>query len=135
MVLAMVNWQLHSEISLQVFKWWEDKGHVETITLHYNAPIALCSRVVDGESVLGSMKNPQVISHNELEYNVESNTQYLHNDTLCFRVFKVTVHKGNNHIFMLWRYGCLVYHVKRIYNTTNLKHILAYYPTITEISV
>ena len=54
------------------------------------------------------MTSPQVISHKELEYNAESNTQYLHNDTLCFRVFKVTVHRGNNHIFMLWRYGCLV---------------------------
>ena len=50
-----LNWPLHSEISLQVLNWREDKGHVETIILHYNAPIALRSRVVDGESVLGSM--------------------------------------------------------------------------------
>ena len=100
-----LNWSLHSEISLQVLNWREDKGHVEMIILHYNAPIALRSRVVDGESVLGSMTNPQVISHKELEYNTESNT---HNDTPCFRMFKVTVHRGNNHISMLWRYGCLV---------------------------
>ena len=103
-----LNWPyaLHSEISLQVLNWREDKGHVEMIILHYNAPIALRSKVVDGESVLGSMTNPQVISHKELEYNAESNTQYLHNDALCFRVFKVTIHRGNNDIFMLWRYGC-----------------------------
>ena len=80
--------------------------------------------------MLGSKSNPQFISHKELEYNAESKTQYLHNDTLCFRMFEVTVHRGNNHISMLYNM-----HVKRIYNTSNLKLILAYCPTITEIPV
>ena len=88
-------WPLNSEITIQLLNWREDKGHVETIVPHYNAPIAARTRVMDGERAAGGMTVAQVLSHMELPYNADNNTEYLHNDTLCFRVSKVIIHTGN----------------------------------------
>ena len=90
-----LNWPLNSEITIQLLNWREDKAHVETIVDHYNAPIAYRTRVIDEGTAPGSRLEPQVIPHKDLEYNADNNTEYLHNDTLCFRVPKVIIHTGN----------------------------------------
>ena len=90
-----LNWPLNSEITIQLMNWREDKGHVEKIIDHYNASIANRTRVMDGQTAPGSRITDQFISHMELPYNADNNTEYLHNDTLCFRVSKVIIHTGN----------------------------------------
>ena len=88
-----LKWPFNSEITIQLLNWRDDKGHVEKIIGHYNAPIESRTRVIDGERAhaLGKLG---FISSADLGYNVNENTQYLHNNTLCFRVSKVTVHTG-----------------------------------------
>ena len=103
-----LNWPLNSEITIQLLNWREDKAHVETIVDHYNARIAYRTRVVDGEQEPGSRMKYKVIPHKELEYNADNNTEYLHNDTLCFRVPKVIIHTGN-------KTYCILYNITYMY--------------------
>ena len=98
----ILKWPLNSEITVELLNWREDKGHVETIIDHYNAPIAYRTRVTDGETAPGSWFQPEVIPHKELEYNADNNTEYLKNDTLCFRVTKVIIHTGNKTYCILY---------------------------------
>ena len=97
-----LNWPLNSEITIQLLNWREDKAHVETIVDHYNAPIAARTRVVDGDTTQWSWLKHQVVPHMELPYNADNNTEYLHNDTLCFRVSKVIIHTGNKTYCILY---------------------------------
>ena len=90
-----LNWPLNSEITIQLLNWREDKAHVEMIIEHYNAPIEDRRRVLEGETAPHSRVKPQVVPHMELPYNADNNTEYVHNDTLCFRVSKVIIHTGN----------------------------------------
>ena len=101
-------WPLNSEITIQLLNWREDKGHVETIVEHYNALIEYRTRVIDGEAAPGSQTIGQFISHMELLYNADNNTEYLHNDTLCFRVSKVIIHTGN-------KTYCILYNITYMY--------------------
>ena len=103
-----LNWPLNSEITIQLLNWREDKGHVETIIHHYNAPIEDRTRVLEGETAPHSWLKFQVIPHKELEYNANNNTEYLHNDTLCFRVSKVIIHTGN-------KTYCILYNITYMY--------------------
>ena len=103
-----LNWPLNSEITIQLLNWREDKGHVDTIIDHYNAPIAYRTRAIDGETAPGSWVKHQVIPHKDLEYNADNNTEYLHNDTLCFRVSKVIIHTGN-------KTYCILYNITYMY--------------------
>ena len=97
-----LNWPLNSEITVELLNWREDKGHVETIIDHYNAPIAYRTRVIDAKAAIYSWIKLQVIPHKELEYNADNNTEYLKNDTLCFRVTKVIIHTGNKTYCILY---------------------------------
>ena len=90
-----LNWPLNSEIIIQLLNWREDKAHVETIINHYNALIENRTRVMDGETAQGSLVKLESIPHVELPYNVDNNTEYLHNNKLCFRVSKVIIYTGN----------------------------------------
>ena len=102
-----LNWPLNSEITIQLLNWREDKAHVETIVDHYNAPIAYRTRVIDEGTAPGSWLEPEVIPHKDLEYNADNNTEYLHNDTLCFRVSKVIIHTGNKTYCILYNITCM----------------------------
>ena len=101
-------WPLNSEITIQLLNWREDKEHVEKIIHHYNAPKEYRTRVVVGEAAAGGMTAYQVISHKELPYNADNNTEYLCNDTLCFRVSKVIIHTGN-------KTYCILYNITYMY--------------------
>ena len=110
-----LKWPLNSEITIQLLNWREDKGHVEMIINHHNLPIEYRTRVMDGETQLRSWVKLEVIPHKELHYNADKNTEYLHNDTLCFRVSKVTIHTGN-------KTYCILYNI--IYMYTPLYDII-----------
>ena len=100
----ILKWPLNSEISIQLLNWRENKGHVETIIDHYNLPLQDHIRVMDGEMAPNSRTSFTLISHMELHYNAE---EYLHKDTLCFRVSKVTVHRGNKTFIIN---NCIIYY-------------------------
>ena len=101
-------WPLNSEITIQLLNWREDKGYVEKIIDHYNLPIEARTRVTNGKAVPNAKRLTKFISHMELPYNADNNTEYLHNDTLCFRVSKVIIHTGN-------KTYCILYNITYMY--------------------
>ena len=103
-----LNWPLNSEITIQLLNWREDKGHVETIIDHYNLPMEDRTRVMDGERAQNTQTEEQFIPNSSLLHNANSNTEYLHNDTLCFRVSKVIIHTGN-------KTYCILYNITYMY--------------------
>ena len=102
-----LKWPLNSEITIQLLNWREDKGHVETIIDHYNLSIASRTRVIDGQTP-NALTQGQFILQSSLPYNANNNTEYLHNDTLCFRVSKVIIHTGN-------KTYCILYNITYMY--------------------
>ena len=103
-----LQWPLNSEITIQLLNWREDKGLVETINHHYNLPIEDRTRVVDEETTQRSQMKEQFVPNSSLLYNADNNTEYLHNDTLCFRVSKVIIHTGN-------KTYCTLYNITYMY--------------------
>ena len=88
-----LKWPFNSEITLQLLNWREDKGHVEKTIDHYNAPIKSRTRVTQGDIIApGGWGEPDFISHSDLEYNANYNTEYINSDKLCFVISKIIIH-------------------------------------------
>ena len=87
-----LKWPFSGDITVQLLNWREDKGHVEVI-LNNTTPDC-CNRVTKGERAVSAMRYRQFISHDNVEYNPDKNTQYVHNDTMCFRISKVSFPTG-----------------------------------------
>ena len=84
-----LQWPFAGVVELMLLNWIENKGHHEK-TLNINSSSGLV-RVIEGD--LGkSWGSPQFISHSSLRYNRSTNTEYLRNDSLRFRVKQVTVY-------------------------------------------
>ena len=96
-----LQWPFNGEITIELLNWREDKGHVEKIIDHYNAPIDHRTRVTEGQRALP--RGYDFISFADLHYNPNNKTEYLHNDTLCFRVSKVIIHTGNKTYCILYK--------------------------------
>ena len=87
-----LKWPFNSEITLQLLNWREDKGHVEKTIDHYNAPLEYRTRVTLEDKAPGGQGKPDFISHSDLEYNANYNTEYINNDKLCFVISKIIIH-------------------------------------------
>ena len=87
-----LKWPFKSEITLQLLNWREDKGHVEKTIDHYNAPLKSRTRVTQGDISPGGRGKPDFISHSDLEYNANYNTEYINSDKLCFVISKIIIH-------------------------------------------
>ena len=88
----ILKWPFNSEITLQLLNWREDKGHVEKTIDHYNAAIKYRTRVTQGLIAPGGKGIPDFISHSDLEYNANYNTEYINSDKLCFVISKIIIH-------------------------------------------
>ena len=75
-----LKWPFSGDITVQLLNWREDKGHVEKIVSR-SVPDC-CNRVTVGERAVSGMRYRQFISHDDIEYNPDRNTQYLHNDMM-----------------------------------------------------
>ena len=88
-----LTWPLNSEITIQLLNWREDKRHVEKTIDHYNAPLEHRTRVTQGDIIApGGWGEPDFISHSDLEYNANYNTEYINSDKLCFVISKIIIH-------------------------------------------
>ena len=87
-----LKWPFDSEITLQLLNWREDKGHVEKTIDHYNAPLEYRTKVTQGDTAPNAKGIPDFISHSDLEYNANYNTEYINSDKLCFVISKIIVH-------------------------------------------
>ena len=89
----ILKWPFNSEITIQLLNWREDKSHVEKTIDHYNAPSKFRTRVTQGDVLApGGWGIPDFISHSELEYNANCNTEYINNLKLCFVISKIVIH-------------------------------------------
>ena len=86
-----LKWPFRGEITIQIVNQVGDHGHVEEI-IDYNDETSddIAGRVTDEERTRGWGEH-QFLAHNELQYDAESNTQYLKDNTLHIRVVKVTL--------------------------------------------
>ena len=87
-----LKWPFNSEITIQLLNWREDKGHVEKTINHYNASSKCRTRVTQGNIAPGGWGIPDFISHSDLEYNANYNTEYINSDELCFVISKIIIH-------------------------------------------
>ncbi len=80
-------WPFRGDITVQLLNQQEQIGHYTGI-VYFNdkTPIEYARRVTDGKINNGGFGFPQFISHSELGYRKLSNSQYLANDCLYFRV-------------------------------------------------
>ena len=87
-----LKWPFNSEITIQLLNWREDKGHVEKTINHYNASLKSRTRVTQGDIAPSGKGIPDFISHSDLEYNANYNTEYINSDKLCFVISKIIIH-------------------------------------------
>ena len=101
-----LQWPFKGDITIRLLNWKEDKQHVEKI-IQFNESIDIeCrSRVIEGERAPGW--GLDLISHDNLHLDQENNRAYLHNDTLCIEIHKITLPTGN--IIVLHYTQCSTY--------------------------
>ena len=87
-----LKWPFSGDITVQLLNWRKDKRHVEGI-LDKSVPDS-CTRVTKGDRAVNGMRCRRFISHADVGYNSQKNTQYLHNDLMCFRISKVAFPTG-----------------------------------------
>ena len=88
-------WPFCGDVVVELLNWREDNGHHrKVIDLSSNVTNSACSRVITGERGSEAWGYHQFIQHSVLEYNPSTNTQYLQDDCLLFRVKEVIVHSS-----------------------------------------
>ncbi len=79
-----LSWPFTGTVTIELLNQLEDKNHCKK-TLTYLAEGGVSQRVVDDERG-GGWGYPEYISHADLAHDPLTNTQYLKDDTLIFRV-------------------------------------------------
>ncbi len=79
-----LTWPFTGSVTFELLNQLEDKNHHKRTTM-FLADQEASQRVVNSERRIGFGK-PAFISFDELDYNASTNTQYLKDDTLVFRV-------------------------------------------------
>ncbi len=79
-----LSWPFTGRVTVELLNQLEDKNHYRK-TLPFTADNECSQRVVDGERGEG-YGYPKFISHTDLAHKPLTNTQYLKDDTLIFRV-------------------------------------------------
>ncbi len=79
-----LSWPFTGTVTFELLNQLEDKNHhKESVTF----PAESGQRVVDREAALAGYGQPKFISHVDLDYKQDTNTQYLVDDTLVFSVY------------------------------------------------
>ena len=88
-----LNWPFEGDIIVELINWREDKNHLShTIVFDHNTDPKFSSRVTDSSSY-ERHGSDDVFPHSSLSYNPVTNTEYLQDDCLRFRVKEVHVRK------------------------------------------
>ncbi len=80
-----LSWPFTGTVTVELLNQLEDKNHRKKTTA-FPADSGASERVVDGERAYKGYGWSKFISHSDLAYKPFTNTQYLKNDTLIFRV-------------------------------------------------
>ncbi|XP_064399375.1 TNF receptor-associated factor 5-like [Halichondria panicea] len=80
-----LSWPFTGRVTFELLNQLEDDNHHKETTT-FTADSVSSQRVVDGERGGTGRGRTKFISHANLDYNADNNTQYLKDDTLIFRV-------------------------------------------------
>ena len=95
-----LQWPFQGDVAIELVNWQEDKGHhSKVVSLSPKCTNAICNRVVNGDRSSDCWGYSEFVSHATLPYNPTTNTEYLQNDSLHFRVKEVVVFSSPS----LWR--------------------------------
>ena len=86
----ILDWPFQGEVTVELLNQLEDKNHCKQVICFNDNTFDECKKRKKKEDTNG-WGAPQFISHTDLGLNSSTNTQYLMNDTLYFRV-SVNVH-------------------------------------------
>ena len=89
---AKLEWPLKGQIIVRLLNWRENKQHIEKV-INFSDDDS-CSRVIEGEEAPIGLGYDRFVSHVDLDYYPEDNTEYLCEDMLCFQVYKITLLSG-----------------------------------------
>ena len=97
-----LEWPFQGEVTVELLNQLEDKNHYKDVTFfNHETPDDCKSRKEEEEEDTGGWGTDQFIPHTDLGLNSSTNTQYLMNDTLYFRV------SVNAHSTKLWLAGAI----------------------------
>ena len=85
-----LQWPFNANITVQLLNWSGDNSHEEKTIPHHTAPLEYRTRVTEGDTAPSGGGYHQFISHSVLE-SVSSNTRYINEDSVCFRIFNVEI--------------------------------------------
>ena len=85
-----LQWPFSANITVQLLNWSEDSSHEQKTIDHHTAPLEYRTRVTEEERAPGKRGYHQFISHSVLE-SVASNTRYINEDSVCFRMINVEI--------------------------------------------
>ena len=92
-----LEWPFRGNITVQLLNQRSDRGHHQkVIRFTDESPPSVSSRVIDGEMAKEGNGPTQFISHGDLSYNAEKDTEYVRDDSLRIRVSSIVV-KGQGY--------------------------------------
>ena len=93
---ATLNWPLYANIVVELLNWRQDKGHRSfTFSFHERVSSAKSSgRVEVGDSAAIAPIADECIAYDSLGYNRVTNTEFLQDNCLCFRVKKIAIYSS-----------------------------------------
>ena len=84
---ATLDWPFCGDVVVELLNWRQDADHHSyTISFHERVPSDYSGRVLVGDRASSSWGTDSFISHDSLAHNHPTNTEYLQDDCLCFRV-------------------------------------------------
>ena len=84
---ATLDWPFCGDVVVELLNWRQDANHhSDNISFHERASSEASGRVLVGDRASSSRGIGSFISHDSLAHNHSTNTEYLQDDCLCFRV-------------------------------------------------
>ena len=84
---ATLDWPFCGDVVVELLNWRQDANHhSHTIDFHERASSNVSGRVLVGDRASSSSGTGSFISHDSLAHNHSTNTEYLQDDCLCFRI-------------------------------------------------
>ena len=91
-----LQWPFRADIEVEVLNWKEDRLH-EKYICHFNEErnYSACCRSTEkvAPTPLGTTK---MVAHSALSYNASTNTLFLENNCLCFRVKNIAIYSAHS---------------------------------------
>ena len=90
-------WPFQADIVVELHNWRQNASHYHhTISFNGQTPDQCKSRVIKGEKALSGWGTNKFILYSKLNYNNTTNTEYLQNDCLRFKVKELVVYSTSH---------------------------------------